>query len=84
VKYRGGIKMADITIYSTNTCPHCVAAKEYFNQKGIPFTEKNVQTDMNARKELMSMGHMGVPVIFIDGEEVVGFDKERIEDLLKK
>lgn len=76
--------MADVTIYSTNTCPHCVAAKEYFKEKGISFTEKNVQTDTLARKELMEMGHMGVPVIFVDGEEIVGFDRDRIEELLKK
>lgn len=76
--------MADVTIYSTNSCPHCVAAKEYFNEKGISFTEKNVQTDVAARKELMKMGHMGVPVIFIDGEEVVGFDRERIDQLINK
>lgn len=76
--------MANVTIYSSNTCPHCIAAKDYFKENGIPFTEKNVQTDMNARKELMSMGHMGVPVIFIDGEEIVGFDRDRIDELLKK
>ncbi|WP_416198875.1 MAG: Glutaredoxin-like protein, YruB-family [Sporanaerobacter sp.] len=76
--------MADVVIYSTNTCPHCVAAKEYFAQKGISYTEKNVQTDMQARKELMNMGHMGVPVIFVDGEEVVGFDRDRLEQLLNK
>lgn len=51
-------------------------------EKGVSFTEKNIQTDKEARKELMSMGHMGVPVIIIDGEEIVGFDKDRIEQLL--
>lgn len=61
-----------------------MTAKEYFAQKGISYTEKNVQTDMQARKELMSMGHMGVPVIFVDGEEVVGFDRDRLEQLLNK
>jgi len=76
--------MADVVIYSTNTWPHCVTAKEYFAQKGISYTEKNVQTDMQARKELMNMGHMGVPVIFVDGEEVVGFDRDRLEQLLNK
>jgi len=76
--------MADVKVYTSNTCPYCVSAKNYLNEKGVPFTEKNVQTDKEARKELMAMGHMGVPVLVIDGEEVVGFDKERIDALLAK
>ena len=76
--------MADVTIYTSNTCPYCIAAKNYLEEKGIEYTEKNVQTDREARKELMDMGHMGVPVLIINGEEVVGFDKERIDSLLAK
>lgn len=44
--------------------------------------EKNIQTDPSARKELMQKGHMGVPVIMVDDEEIVGFDKVRLEELL--
>lgn len=73
----------DVLIYTSSTCPYCVAAKEYLNEKGVSYTEKNITTDPSARKELMSMGHMGVPVIIIDGEEVVGFDKPRMEQLLR-
>ncbi len=76
--------MANVTVYTSNTCPYCVSAKDYLKEKGIDYTEKNVQTDKDARKELMAMGHMGVPVLVIDGEEVVGFDKERIDALLSK
>lgn len=76
--------MADVTIYTSNTCPYCVSAKNYLEEKGVEYKEKNIQTDKDARKELMSMGHMGVPVLVIDGEEVVGFDKEKIDSLLEK
>lgn len=76
--------MANVIVYTSNTCPYCVSAKDYLKEKGIDYTEKNVQTDKEARKELMTMGHMGVPVLVIDGEEVVGFDKEKIDDLLAK
>lgn len=76
--------MADITIYTSNTCPYCTLAKNYLSEKGYSYSEKNVQTDKDARKELMSMGHMGVPVLVIDGEEIVGFDKEKIDSLLDK
>ena len=76
--------MANVTVYTSNTCPYCVSAKDYLNEKGIEFTEKNVQTDKEARKELMAMGHMGVPVLVINGEEVVGFDREKIDTLVGK
>ncbi|WP_353095563.1 glutaredoxin family protein [Tissierella praeacuta] len=76
--------MFDVTVYTSNTCPYCVSAKDYLKEKGVSYTEKNVQTDKSARKELMAMGHMGVPVLIIDGEEIVGFDKEKIDSLLKK
>jgi len=74
----------DVTIYTSNTCPYCVSAKDYLNERGVPFVEKNIQTDPEARKELMRMGHMGVPVIIIDGEEIVGFNKARMDELLSK
>mgnify|MGYP000866043983 FL=1 len=76
--------MADVVIFSSNTCPYCVAAKEYLEEKGISYVEKNIQTDKAARNELMKMGHMGVPVLLIDGEEVVGFDKPKIDQLLDR
>ena len=76
--------MADIMVYTSSTCPYCTTAKSYLEDKGIAFTEKNVQTSKEARKELMDMGHMGVPVIVIDGEEIVGFDKDKIEEVLFK
>lgn len=76
--------MAEVVVFSSSTCPYCVTAKEYLDGKGISYTEKNIQTDKAARKELMGMGHMGVPVIVIDGKEVVGFDKEKIDGLLDK
>ncbi|MCK9443355.1 MAG: glutaredoxin family protein [Tissierellaceae bacterium] len=76
--------MANVQIFTSNTCPYCVAAKNYLDEKGVPFVEKNVQTDKDARKELMAMGHMGVPVLVIDGEEIVGFDRARIDALLAK
>lgn len=74
--------MANVTIYTSSTCPHCTSAKEYLKEKNVEFIEKNVQTDAEARKELIKMGHMGVPVIIIDEEEIVGFDKAKIDSLI--
>lgn len=71
-----------VTVFTSNTCPYCTLAKNYLDEKGVEYTEKNVQTDKDARSELMEMGHMGVPVLIVNGQEIVGFDKEKLDDLL--
>jgi glutaredoxin-like YruB-family protein len=71
--------MKNVQIYSTPTCVYCKHAKEYFAENNIAFTEHNVASDLDARKEMLEKtGQMGVPVIVIDGEVTVGFDKEAI------
>lgn len=75
--------MSKVKVYTSNTCPYCTMAKDYLKEKDVDFEEKNVQTDKEARDELMAMGYTGVPVICIDDEEIVGFDKKRIDELLK-
>lgn len=80
---KGGLAVANqVVVFTSNTCPYCTLAKNYLDEKGVEYTEKNVQTDKEARKELMEMGHMGVPVLLVNGEEIVGFDKEKLDDLL--
>lgn len=74
--------MTNVTIYTSSTCPHCITAKNYFNDKGINYVEKNVTTDPVARKELISKGYMGVPVIIVNDEEMVGFNKVRLDEIL--
>lgn len=76
--------MKEVIIYSTSTCKYCDIAKNYFKANEIEFIEYNVGTDIEARKEMMDRsGQMGVPVIIIDNEIIVGFDKEKIEKLAK-
>lgn len=72
----------EVVVFTSTTCPHCFTAKDYLTEKGVEFIEKNVQNDPEARKELMQKGIMAVPVIKIDGELVVGFDKAKIDELL--
>lgn len=74
--------MKNVVVFSSNTCPHCVTAKEYLSSKGINYVERNIHEDPDARKELMKNKIMGVPAIFIDDEIIVGFDKARIDELL--
>ena len=74
-----------ITIYSADWCAYCHAAKDYLTKKGITFTEKDVQADQKYLQESIDKsGQMGIPVLDIDGEIVVGFDKPRIDALLAK
>lgn len=75
--------MKTVTIYTTPTCVYCKMAKEFFREKNIQYEEKNVAEDA-ASRELMvqKSGQMGVPVIDIDGQIVVGFDKPRLAELL--
>ena len=72
-----------VTIYSTPTCHFCQLAKEFFKEKGVEYTENDVSTDLEKRKEMIEKsGQMGVPVIFVDEEMTVGFDKEKLGAML--
>lgn len=73
----------DVTIYSTPTCHFCHMAKEYFKANNVAYTEYNVASDLEKRKEMMEKsGQLGVPVIIIGDELTVGFDKPKIAGLL--
>ncbi len=74
-----------VKVYSTPTCPWCKRAKEFLKQRNVQFEDVNVAENLEAAKEMVEKsGQMGVPVIEIDGEIVVGFDKEKLESLLPK
>lgn len=74
--------MKKVTVYTSNTCPHCKAAKNYLKENNIDFEEKNVDEDRSAIDYLVEKGHRGVPVINIDGEDIVGFNKEIVDEKL--
>jgi len=75
--------MKQVTIYSTPSCHFCHLAKDYFTENSVEFTEHDVATDLDKRKEMMDMtGQMGVPVIRIGDDVVVGFDEEKVKELL--
>lgn len=75
--------MKKIQIYSTPTCHYCHMAKDFFAEKNIAYDDFNVAADLEKRKEMVEKsGQMGVPVILIDGEMIVGFDKAKISKLL--
>lgn len=73
-----------IKVYSTSACPYCVTLKAYLKEHGIEFEDIDVSSDEKAAKEMIEKsGQMGVPVVDINDEIVVGFDREMIKTLLK-
>ena len=75
--------MAAIKIYTTPTCAFCKQAKEYFKSKGLEYAEYDVSKDIKKQKEMIEKtGQFGVPVIDINGQVVIGFDKVKINQLL--
>lgn len=75
--------MAKVTIYTTPTCGYCKIAKEFFQENNVEFEEFDVAADEAKRNEMIEKsGQMGVPVIYVDDEMTVGFDKARLTELL--
>ena len=76
--------MKEVKIYSTPTCHFCHMAKDFFEEEGVQYTENNVAADTEKRTEMVEKtGQLGVPVIEIDGQVVIGFNEARIQELLK-
>lgn len=75
--------MNKVTIYSTPSCHFCHMAKDFFKEKNVAFEDFDVAGDLEKRKEMISKsGQMGVPVIIIGDQLIVGFNKPKIVELL--
>lgn len=75
--------MNEIKVYTTNTCPYCTMMKNFLNEKGLPFEEVNVQEDpIVADRLVKATGEMGVPQTEINGQWVLGFDPEKVMQLV--
>ncbi len=72
-----------VKVFSTPSCPYCVTLKEFLKENNIEFEDIDVSQNKAASDEMIEKsGQMGVPVVEIDGQIVVGFDKEKISQLL--
>jgi glutaredoxin-like YruB-family protein len=72
-----------VKIYSTPTCFYCQTTKEFFAKNGIKYEEANVSSDLKAREEMVRKSNqLGVPVIEIGHEIIVGFDRVALEAAL--
>ena len=75
--------MAIVTLYSTPTCKWCIKTREFLNTNKIPYTDYDVSTDEKRAEEMSQKSEqMGVPVIDIDGNIIVGYDEARLKTLL--
>lgn len=73
-----------VTIYTSDGCPYCTQAKEYLKSRGVSFREVNVSRDPAGVQEMMQVsGQTGTPVTVIKGQPVVGFDRARLDALLR-
>ncbi len=75
--------MKSVSIYTTETCGYCKMAKEFFQKNNVEFQEFDVGKDLAKRQEMIEKsGQMGVPVIDVEGELIVGFNKPKLQELL--
>ncbi|KKR52196.1 MAG: Glutaredoxin-like protein, YruB-family [Parcubacteria group bacterium GW2011_GWA1_40_21] len=75
--------MKKVQIYSTPSCSYCHMAKDFFKKNNVSYDDFDVAVNLEKRKEMVEKsGQMGVPVILIGGEIIVGFDKAKISSLL--
>jgi len=74
--------MNKVEIYTSNSCGYCHMAKDFFKENNIEYIEHNISEDSEAKKALIKKGYRSVPVININGEEMIGFDKEKVVAIL--
>ena len=75
--------MKSVKVYSTPTCPFCHKVKDFLSSNNIQFEDIDVSSDQDKVKEMVDKsGQMGVPVVDIEGEIIVGFDKDKISEAL--
>jgi len=75
--------MNTVTIYSTPVCHFCHAAKDFFKENNVAYSEYDVAADLEKRTEMIDMtGQMGVPVIRINDDVIIGFDEPKLKELL--
>lgn len=71
-----------VVLYAQGYCEFSEMVRLHLESRGQKYTERDVDSDPDARKEMLDLGASGTPVTVIDGEIVIGFDEESIDELL--
>lgn len=74
--------MSNVVVYTMTGCPHCAALKDFLREKGVSFTERDVAVDDEALAEFRKLGFRGTPTIVVGDRSVVGFNREKVSELL--
>lgn len=73
-----------ITVYSTPTCPYCKLVKEFLKEQSLSFEDVDVSADSEAAKHMVKLsGQMGVPVVDVGGQIIVGWNKNALEEVIR-
>lgn len=72
-----------VIVYSGAYCPACIKAKQYLEELGVDYIEKNVDESLEAKNELSRLGTESLPTLLIHGQVIVGFSKRRITEAVK-
>lgn len=73
-----------ITLYVSRNCPHCRQARQYLQQRGLRFQELDIQRSAKAQKALARLGARTVPVFTIGETRIDGFDRKRLDAILRR
>ena len=74
--------MNKVEIYTSSSCGYCHMAKEFFKENNVEYIEHNISEDLESKKALIKKGFRSVPVININGVDLMGFDKEKVVAML--
>lgn len=73
----------NVKVYSTPSCPWCIRVKQFLKDSNVTYQDIDVLSDQAAAEDMIQKsGQMGVPVLDIGGDIIVGFDKEKIKQAL--
>ncbi|MCF8009782.1 MAG: thioredoxin family protein [Clostridiales bacterium] len=74
---------SEIKVYTTPSCPHCTSVKEFLTNNNLDFEEFDVSRDESAKNEMIQKSDkMAVPTVIVGDEVIVGFDKNKLENVL--
>jgi len=72
----------NVVMYTTKSCGYCAHARQYFTERGIRWTEIDIESSAAAAAKFEALGGIGTPLIFIDEQRIMGFDRQRIDNAL--